>query len=458
LPMKEKIQFVLKLVAIGFIALILLIPLQMIKGLIGERQSFRQEAMDEVAKSWARAQTLSGPVLVIPCEQRTEVKQWDDKKRVETTLTKISHFKRYLTPEIFFATADLTTEERYKGIYSFPVYRSQAQLEGTFRIGGIEDIFESEDMSFPEPPYLIVGINDTRGIRSVPSMEWGDRKFEFQPGFPDNDLPSGIHVTLPELTREDVGSTVSFRFALDLQGMHSFMVTPLGKDATVRFKSNWPHPSFAGPFPTNRSEIRDDGFEADWTLSHFATNLGHIQSPTNISGQSIGIQFFNPVDVYMVTERSLKYGFLFIGLTFVIFFLYEILKSLRIHPVEYGLVGIALALFFLLLLSLTEHIAFGWAYLVSAVACIGLLAFYVSHIMKSVARGGTFALITGFIYTALYCILQLQDYALLTGSLLLFIVLGAIMFLTRNIDWHQLTQPKSEANKPAPGPPSLPPK
>lgn len=456
--MKEKIQFALKLAAIGFIALILLIPLQMIKGLIQERQSFRQEAMDAVAKSWARAQTLSGPVLVIPYKQQFEVKQWDEKKRVETTVTKVSHFKHYLTPEIFFATADLTTEERYKGIYTFPVYRSKIQMEGTFRIQGIDFIFESEDLSFHKPPYLIMGIDDTRGIRSVPSMEWGNRKFEFLPGCPDNDLPSGIHSPLPIIDKEALDTTVPFRFSLDLQGMQTFQVTPLGKDATIQFRSNWPHPSFAGPFPTSSSEIRDDGFDAAWTLSHFATNLGQIDNPGNLSGKSVGIEFFNPVDVYMVTERALKYGFLFIGLTFVIFFLYEILKSLKIHPVEYGLVGIALALFFLLLLSLTEHIPFGWAYLVSAAACIGLLAFYVSHIMKSVARGGTFALLTGFIYAALYCILQLQDYALLTGSLLLFLVLGAIMFLTRNIDWHQLTRPKPDEKPSVSPPPSLPPK
>jgi len=446
--MKEKIHLLIKLVVIGFLALVLLIPLALVRSLIEDRESFREEAMTAVSRSWANQQSLTGPVLVIPYERTEEVKVWDEKKRVETTKTQVYQHLRYITPETFKAVAQLTTEERYKGIYSFPVYQSDLKIEGTIRIENIVQILEEDSLRFDHRPYMILGIEDPRGIRSVPSMSWQGEWVEFSPGC-RNRLPNGIHVELPFFRAEDEGTVIPFSFSLELHGMGSFRVTPVGKNAEIRFDSTWPHPSFSGPFPAVETSISDDGFSSRWQVSHFATNLGRITSLDNLEQQSVGVDFYNPVDIYQITDRSVKYGFLFVFLTFVVFFLFEILQNIKIHPIPYGLVGIALALFFMLLLSLSEHIAFVSAYWLSAGACIGLLTFYVSHVMRSSRRGLVFAAILSLIYLALFCILQLQDYALLTGTLLLFLVLGVIMFLTRHLDWHQVGTSKSQ-------PPDLP--
>ncbi|MEM6820377.1 MAG: cell envelope integrity protein CreD [Verrucomicrobiota bacterium] len=456
--MKRKFQILIKIAAIGFTALILLIPLIMIRSLISERQDYRSQAMAEAAQSWADEQTIIGPILVIPYNKQTTVKKWDPEERVHTYHKSSKQYYLYLSPETLDVEASVDSEERYKGIYTFPVYSSSTEVSGNFKIEGMEALSNQKNISFEQPPYLIVGISDPRGIREVPKIEWDGSQQSFNPGCPNNILPSGIHLTLKPFSREQEGKLIAYQFTLQLQGMGAFKVTPIGKNVSIGYHSDWPHPSFVGPYNNSEHSISGHGFEAFWKISHFATNISQTfgkrssQSFQHLASEAVGVRFVNPVDVYLISERSVKYGFLFIALTFVAFFLFEILKDLRVHPIQYGLVGIALALFFLLLLSLSEHISFAYSYLIAAGACVSLLSFYVTYVLKHSIRGIGFAAILSAVYGTLYTLLQLEDFALLMGALLLFSILAIVMIVTRNVDWYRIAGQENETK-----PPTLPP-
>jgi inner membrane protein len=241
---------------------------------------------------------------------------------------------------------------------------------------------------------------------------------------------------------------------LELQGMEQLEFVPLGKETVVHVQSSWPHPSFVGRFLPDQRTVGDAGFDAVWRSSHLSTNIqqlwdncGRRECPPLMSS-AMGVAFIQPVDIYLKAERAAKYGVLFIGLTFAAFFLFEVLKGLAIHPIQYGLVGIALALFFLLLFSLSEHLSFGVSYLVAASACIGLLTFYTAYVLRGVRRAAGFAALLSALYASLYVLLQIEDLALLMGSLLLFAILAAVMALTRKVDWYQLGRDMRPAANP----------
>jgi inner membrane protein len=216
----------------------------------------------------------------------------------------------------------------------------------------------------------------------------------------------------------------------------------------VRLSSNWPHPSFVGEFLPREREVTSAGFDARWQTSFFATNLENVVNAcastapaepacAELMSRHFGVSFIDPIDHYLKSERAAKYAFLFIGLTFAAFFLFEVLRRFSVHPIQYGLVGLALAVFFLLLLSLSEHLGFGIAYLFSAAACVALVAYYVAHVVRDGRLGALFGAALGGMYGMLYAILSAEDYALLMGSLLVFGVLGVIMVLTRKVNWAQ---------------------
>jgi len=325
--MKEKLTFMIKIAAIGLVALILLIPLSMIGNLVEERSAYRDHAMHAVAQSWSESQTLIGPILIVPYTKTFTVQEWNEKKRVETTKTISHQHYLYLPPEELSVTSNIVTEERYKGIYTFPVYRTDTRLAGSFKIEGIRSLLDREGIEFRQSPYLVMGISDPRGIRTVPSMQWNANTVGFDPGCPNNTLDSGIHAVLPKFTTDAEGKLIRFEFDLKLQGMGNFKVAPVGRSVTIDYQSNWPHPSFIGPYPTARSQIDVNGFKSVWEISHFATNLGDTfntdkaQNFGDLAANAIGVELINPVDVYQITDRSLKYGFLFVALTFVVFFL-----------------------------------------------------------------------------------------------------------------------------------------
>lgn len=431
-----------KLGAIALLIVLLLIPLLMIHGVITDRQQLRDDVLQDIARSSSYSQRLNGPVLVVP--YRKTVREWklNEKlnERYEETREVRGHL--YFLPEQFALDGQVQTEVRARGIYQARLFHADSRISGRFVLPeqwGITENFA--DYRF-DPAYLAVGISDIRGIENALKLELGSRQLAFSPGTQVAWLGEGVHVMLPEQDSQNP-SPFDFAFDLRLQGTEQLQVVPVGKTSQVKLASNWPHPSFIGNFLPTQREVTAQGFSANWQTTFFSTNLEEAlrgclaeRGCDDFNSRSFGVSFIDPVDQYLKSDRAIKYALLFIALTFAGFFLFEVLKSLAVHPIQYALVGFALAFFYLLLLSLSEHIGFGPAYLISAAACVLLIGFYVCHVLRSVAHGLGFSAGLAALYGLLYGLLSAEDYALLMGSLLLFGLLGTVMVLTRKLDWY----------------------
>ncbi|MGY2238924.1 cell envelope integrity protein CreD [Pseudomonas gingeri] len=444
----------IKFGAIALLMLLLLIPLMMIDGMIDERQSLRDGVLEDIARSSSYSQLVSGPVMVVPYRQT--VREWKTNDKGERfQQTSETSGRLYFLPERFELDGKVQTELRARGIYEARLFHASNHISGTFALPaqlGISEDFA--DYRFDEP-YLAVGISDIRGIENALTLQLGNQQLEFLPGTQVSWLGDGVHVTLPRVDgREE--KRLDFAFDLALQGTGQLQVMPVGKTSSVHLSADWPHPSFIGNYLPAQREITDQGFSANWQTSFFSTNLhealNQCLETSNceaFKARSFGVSFIEPVDQYLKSDRAIKYALLFIALTFAGFFLFEVLKRLAVHPIQYALVGAALAFFYLLLLSLSEHLGFGLAYLLSAAACVGLIGFYVCHVLRSLSHGLGFAAALAALYGLLFGLLSAEDYALLMGSLLLFGLLGVFMVLTRKLDWYGIGQARAAGTLPA---------
>ncbi|MGH8355082.1 MAG: cell envelope integrity protein CreD [Pseudomonas sp.] len=437
-------NLLLKLGAIALLIVLLMIPLLLIGGLVDERQALRDAVLQDIARSSSYSQQLTGPVLVVP--YRKTLREWKTHEKTGQRYLeeREQRGRLYFLPERFALNGTVKTEPRYRGIYRARLYHSDNQISGSFQVParfGIGEHFA--DYRF-EPAFLAVGISDIRGIKNGLKLRLNGQRLSFAPGSGDPLFGAGVHAPLPPLDSL-AAQSLEFAFELKLQGTAQLGVTPVGRDSRVELRADWPHPSFVGEYLPSEREITAQGFTARWQTSFFATNLeealqacARSASCDEFNGRRFGVSFVDPVDQYLKTDRAIKYALLFILLTFAGFFLFEVLKRLAVHPVQYGLVGLAMALFYLLLLSLAEHLEFALAYGLAAGACVLLIGFYVSHVLHSWARGLGFTLGLAALYGLLYGLLSAEDYALLMGSLLVFGLLAGVMLLTRKLDWYGL--------------------
>jgi inner membrane protein len=431
-----------KILAVLALTLIICVPLALIQETIRERIAFRAEAVESIANDSVREQTVMGPVLVVRYND-----EFDEQE--ETRVVTRQHL---VFPRELAINGSIETDRRYRGIHKVLVYSGQHKITGDFVLPAMADLPRhsvKSRITFGKA-FVALGIEDVRGIRNIPQIDWGGKKFEFQQGTGLTKLTSGLHAGLDLATLEP-GAPVRFAFDLGLDGIERQHFTPVGKNNKVTLKSNWPHPQFGGRFlPTPRDRtINQDGFAATWNISSLSTgaqqqliNLEHapaVDRPGVLAGlDRFSVGFIEPVNVYSLSERATKYGLLFIALTFAAFFVFEILKRLPIHPVQYLLVGLALVLFFLLLVSLSEHIHFAIAYLIASIGCIVLIGFYLANVLHDWRRGIGFGCALTMLYGALYGLLISENNALVLGSLLLFAVLAAVMVATRKVDWYQV--------------------
>ncbi len=445
-------SLLLKAVTIGLLILILLIPLFLITALIQERASRRQEAVDSISSSWGSFQVLLGPVLAVPYKSYWKDKDGQEHCRLETA---------YFLPSELRIDGTLTPERRYRGIFEAAVYRSEVSFSGRFPHPDPGEGFSIPDENIIwKDAFLSVGITDTRGITSDLHLEWDGSKLPFKPTPGKSSfLKSGIHVPLAIL--ETNKGEHSFSFRMSIQGTDSISVVPLGMKSETRLTSPWPDPSFEGAFLPETRSIDPSGFSATWKIAYFGRGYPQQWSTQDTNREMLeqqlwaskyGVKLFLPAGHYVQTTRSVKYAVLFVTLTFLAFALFEILASLRLHPLHYVLVGLALSLFYLLLLSLSEHIGFSWAYLLSAASVTVLIGGYCAAILALWHRAIVITGILAGLYGYLYVLLQLEDYALLLGSIALFAILAAVMYLTRRIDWYA----SSPARMPGPVPPPFP--
>jgi len=450
-----------KIALIGFVALLLQIPVEMIRSLVAERKQARDGVIAEIARGSSEAQRIVGPVLYVPWTRRSAetTTTTDDSGRSRTiSREKIERGQIALLPETLSIDGKIDLQQKHRGIYKAHVYTLNAILRGNFAL--------QPGLGMPDGPgtlewgraLLVLGIQDTRGIRDRIQVDWDGAQPPLYPGGVDAaGVPNGIHADLGILATGKAPAMREFRIVLSLVGTERLDIIPVGAATTVSLASAWPHPSFSGRIlPDAGTSVSGEGFAASWRTSHFATNLAQLHQRCVQSRQcdafnrhSLAISFIQPVDLYQTVERAVKYGFLFIGLTFAAFFLFEVLKRLAIHPVQYAMVGIALAIFFLLLISLSEHLGFAPAYAIAAGSCVALIAYYVGHVLKSHRRGVLFGLALAALYGLLYVILRLEDHALLVGALLVFTCVAAAMVATRRVDWYALS-----ANPPGPTDPA----
>lgn len=431
---KNKISesITLKIAIIGFLILIMLIPAGMIKSLIMERQFTRNSVENEISDKWGKEQTISGPVLSVPYYI---FKENPDKREGQKEMIRVNK-TLYLLPDVLNINGELIPEIRYRGTYKVIVYKSQLNLNGEFIFPNAEDLNINPENIEWDKAIILAGISDLRGIQNSIEILWGNEKIAVEPGMGYTNIgSSGFTADVP--LKSDQYS-YPFEFNLELNGSKNLFFAPVGKTTHVNINSNWNNPSFSGDFLPDNREISDSCFTADWTVLHLNRNYPQIWDNQTypVNHASFGVNLLFPVDEYQKSMRSAKYAIMFIALTFVIFLFVEILNKKRIHPVQYILVSFGLLIFYTLQLSLSEHIGFNLAYLISALAIISLITFYSHSIFKKLKLTIIMSSSLIVLYSFLFIILQLQDFSLLFGSIGLFIALGVIMYFSKRINWY----------------------
>jgi inner membrane protein len=432
----------LKLLSLGFLILILLIPESMLISLVHEREGIRDEAIKEVSSKWGEDQTIAGPVISIPYT----VSLKDEKGNISTVI-RYAHF----LPDDIKITGLIRPEKRYRGIYVVVLYNSKLHLTGKFNPLNFDALNVPESSYLLKDAFISLGIPDMKGIHKNINFRMNDTTFSFNPGLPVKDIfSSGVSFKINLQTN----TVYNFECDLDINGSTSLSFLPFGKVTDVSIQSTWGSPSFEGSFLPDKRSINESGFTANWQVLQLNRNypqqgLGSYISPKSEDfdpeGSAevhapFGVRLLLPVDEYQKITRSVKYCIMFIIITFLAFFFVEVLSKKRIHPIQYLLVGFAICLFYVLLLSISEHIKFDLAYLIGCVSILILITFYAMNIFKNAKLTAVFSGLLAILYGFFYSLLQLEDYALLLGSMGLFIILATIMFLTRKIDWYKLSE------------------
>ena len=447
----------LKLGAIVVLIVMLLVGLLWIGSIVTERQARRDQVVKDIADSSSQAQRLVGPIVVVPYEKT--IQDWhDDPNTGRHVITRQISGQLLLLPETLHLEGEMPTERRARGIYEARLYHASLRVRATFEIPqhyGVQTDLAAYHFGQPS---IALGIADIRGIESTSKVSVNQVPVKLSAGTTSPLLGGGVRAPLVSVDPEHA-SSVAFSMDLGILGTSDFHVIPVGRESQISLSSNWANPSFVGQYLPARHEIRPKGFNAQWSTSFFSTNLeeslrqctdasvmaANSNACEEFNSRLLGVSFVDPVDQYLKTDRAIKYALLFISLTFGGFFLFEVLRKLSVHPIQYALVGVALALFYLLLLSLSEHLGFGSAYVISSGACVALIGFYVSAILQSMWRGLGFSAALTMLYGTLYALVSADDYALLMGSTLLFGLLAAVMVLTRKVDWFALGRREEEA-------------
>lgn len=436
--MDKKVLY--KILAIGLMSILLLVPLSLIEDQIRGRSGRQNEVKQNIANSAAGAQVLSGPVIALRYHEAVEPETVKDPETGRITRTPRYVVKtRFLPPEALSIEGDAEVETRHRGIYQARLFHLNLAVAGRFVIEPLTGGETGGGISNVEAT-LILGIADPRGVDSDPEVTINGQRQRF--ATPGGKAKAGADLALPQLAialgsiDPTQPSSFNFSFPLQLTGTERFAIAPSGEANSIRLKSAWPHPNFGGRFLPRERQVGSSGFTAHWEVSHLARDFTATLNPA--SGEVLSVDFIDPVNVYLQAERAVKYGALFIVLTFAGFFLTEILRRSPIHAMQYLLVGLALAIFFLLLIALSEHLPFVVAYGISSAACIGLIGLYLAGALGGAKPGMAFAGGLTGLYGVLYGVLLSEDNALLMGSVLLFLALGTTMVATRRLNWYRL--------------------
>lgn len=437
-----------KLMLISILVLILLVPIVLVSALVGDREQRADGVRAEVAGLWGQPQLIKGPILIVPYSV-LRVTTTDRGGRVE----EIQERRAIFLPDTLRINGQATSHVLHRSIFDVPVYASELSFEGRFAAPQISEVaVEYQNVRWRDA-VLALTISDVSGLKATAAATInGDGQVPFEPSIGVANLTvNGIHVRLagaktllPPADGDAAASAplraFDFRFTLKLNGSSQLSFAPVARETTVELSSDWPHPSFAGAFlPVERS-IRPDGFSARWQIPHLARSVPQAWALDDaelnrLRPFAFGARFFVPLDFYSTISRATKYGVMFVATAFMAVFLLELRGRRRVHPVQYLFVGLAVIFFYVLLLSIAEHLGFTTAYVVSAAATGGMLSVYVARAQASMVKGLVMLLVFVALYGILYMILQLEDYALLAGAVLGFILLAIAMFSTLRVDW-----------------------
>ena len=427
-----------RMLVVGVLIMVLLIPLSFVKDLITERSYRQKEVVNEINSKWGNEVVLSGPILKVPYTIEKEEKTYDKKKESYFTTTKeISKFA-YFLPDELNIDSKVETKPLNRSIYKSVVYNSDIEVSGEFPIIDFSSEAVKPKTIEWEKASVIVQTSNLKGIRNTLEVQLGNQKLTMNPKYDTNSLNTIQSEAIVGIT-ETVQSPTPFSFTMTVNGSESLQFIPIGKETSATMTSNWHSPSFNGLFlPEDGSRnITADGFSASWKVLQINRQFeqaffGYLP---NLQEFAFGTKLIIPVDEYQKSERTAKYGFMVIGLTLLVFLLIQLVSKIYIHPFQYVMVGLALVMFYTLLISISEHSTFLKAYLIAAFSVLALIVVY----SRAILKGFKFPLLIGVSLTSLYgfiyIIIQLESYALLVGSIGLFTILAIIMFASRKIDW-----------------------
>jgi inner membrane protein len=450
----SKSKILIKALIIGGLILVLLIPTFFVQNLIEERERRQKDAIEEVSSKWAGKQNLAGPIIVLPYNEHS----------VDTDGKKFTtRHEAYFLPDELTFNSKIIPQERSRGIYKVMLYTSENEIKGRFDKINLDALKIGAESILWNEATVRLNISDPKGLNDEIQLKWNDSVLVLTP----QSLEQGLAASINFNNVEDL-KNISFSTKINLNGSEKMLFSPIGKNTTVNVTSDYPHPSFTGNVLPPQSSVKANGFSATWkSMSHnrtfpqqwkdqsyslvipqttgsynnreidvAMTEMQHSQSSVHrIGAAAFGVDLFIPVNGYQKTLRSVKYAILCIMLTFCAFFLIETINKKAVHPFQYGLVGLALILFYTLLLSFSEYIGFNPAYIVASVCMIGLIGWFVKGVLQSGRLSMLLSMILVLLYSYVFTILQLQDYALLLGSIGLFITLGIVMYFSRKLQW-----------------------
>jgi inner membrane protein len=457
-----KTSITLKMMMIGGLVLLLLVPSAMIRSLIMERKVRQSEVIGEINGKWGLSQTIAGPVLAIKYYEYFK----NDKNEVNRVVKEACFLPNDLSIE-----GTILPEVRYRGIYKSVLYSASVKMTGSFSTPDFSRLGVAQGDVLWNEAYLSFGISDLRGVRDSIPVRWNGRSGQAESGIHSTGIfASGVNTCLGGETPWKPDEVKPFSVTLNLNGSSDLLFIPVGKKTVARLKSSWSTPSFIGGFLPFERDVSADGFTAKWKVLDLNRSIpqewtsanapGLIQPKTTLQSWEkepddnfavFGVSLLQPVDHYKKVERSVKYAVLFISLSFLTFLIIELVRKDRLHPMQYLLIGFAISLFYLLLLSLSEQLRFGLAYAISAGAVISMIAVYTHATLKSLRISLLIGTLLTALYAYLYVLLQLEDYALLMGSVGLFVILGTVMYTTRRIDWsgHVAACPDPKSDRPS---------
>jgi inner membrane protein len=425
------------------LVLLLLIPLNMIRGLVDERGRTAFSAESDIMEAWGKQLVAAGPIVTVPGVRTSEIRTRTERNGeiIETVKTP---FTLVISPQKLDINASFKTETRKRGIFSVPLFSGTLNLTGTFDPGmAVAELLPTETIFFNQAE-LVISLSSQKGIRKINASRWNDEELFFRPGsqgyglvqFGRNHSAGGIHAAIAGFQN----SAAEFNISIDIQGGQSIRFLPIGGDTHVAISTDWTSPSFQGAYLPGESTIDGAGFSALWDVNYLSRDIPlswkDENSDRDYSASLFGVDLFRSINTYALNTRAVKYAVLFLIVPFLTLFLLEIFTKKRVHPVPYLLSGIGNAVFYLLLLSLSEQMPFYTAYLLAALAVTAMMTLYSRSLLPSWSQSWYMGLVVTLSYVLLYAVLNAESYALLIGSVGTFAVVALIMFLTRKLDWY----------------------